>query len=56
MTCQLEKKFCPSCGNSTLVKVSVSVDEDGITHYHLPNRKKPFNIRGKKVVSDEHNF
>ncbi|CAH3042290.1 unnamed protein product [Pocillopora meandrina] len=48
VTCQLEKKFCPSCGNRTLVKVSVSVDEDGITHYHLPNRKKPFNIRGKK--------
>ena len=56
MTSQLEKKFCPSCGNSTLMKVSVSVDEDGITHYNLPNRKKPFNIRGKKVVSDKHNF
>lgn len=48
VTSQLEKKFCPSCGNNTLVKVSVSVDEDGVTHYHLPNRKKPFNIRGKK--------
>ncbi|KAL9976499.1 hypothetical protein ACROYT_G013808 [Oculina patagonica] len=48
VTSQLQRKFCPSCGNSTLVRVSVSVDENGVTHYQLPNRKKPFNIRGKK--------
>ena len=25
------------------------MDENGVTHYHIPKRKKPFNIRGKKV-------
>ena len=49
VTSQLGKRFCPSCGNSTLVRLSVSVDEDGVTHYQVPNRKRPFNIRGKKV-------
>ncbi|KAJ7383982.1 Nin1 binding protein [Desmophyllum pertusum] len=48
VTSQIDKKFCPSCGNNTLVKVSASVDENGVTHYQVPNRKKPFNIRGKK--------
>lgn len=42
------KKFCPSCGNNTLMKVSVSVDENGVTRYQVPSSKKPFNIRGKK--------
>lgn len=49
VTRQLGKKFCPSCGNSTLVKLSASVDENGVTHYQMPNTRKPFNIRGKKV-------
>lgn len=51
VTSQLGKRFCPTCGNSTLLKVSVSVDENGATHYSVPNSKKPFNIRGKKVQS-----
>ena len=46
---QIEKHFCPSCGNKTLIKVSMSIDEKGVTHYHVPNRKRPFNIRGKRV-------
>lgn len=49
---QMEKQFCPSCGNKSLMKMSVSVDENGVTHYHMPNRKRPFNIRGKKVSVD----
>ena len=49
VTSLLGKKFCPSCGNNTLMKVSVSVDENGVTRYQVPSSKKPFNIRGKKV-------
>lgn len=48
LTSQLGKRFCPWCGNNTLLKVTVSVDENGVTHYQVPNTKKPFNIRGRK--------
>ncbi|XP_046842737.1 RNA-binding protein NOB1-like [Xenia sp. Carnegie-2017] len=48
VTSQMERIFCPKCGNRTLVKISVEVDADGVTRYHVPKRNRPFNIRGKK--------
>ncbi|XP_028392084.1 RNA-binding protein NOB1-like [Dendronephthya gigantea] len=48
VTSQMQRMFCPKCGNRTLVKVSVSVNEEGVTRYHMPKRNRPFNIRGKK--------
>lgn len=43
----MTKKFCPKCGNDTLKKVAVSVDEKGQMHIHI-NAKKPLTGRGKK--------
>ncbi|XP_068701444.1 RNA-binding protein NOB1-like [Montipora capricornis] len=48
VTSQLQKKFCPWCGNNTLLRIPVIVDDHGVTHYQIPNKKRPFNIRGKK--------
>ncbi|XP_002413180.2 RNA-binding protein NOB1 [Ixodes scapularis] len=43
----MTKQFCPGCGNKTLKRVSVSVDEDGTTRLFI-NYKKPINIRGTR--------
>ncbi|CAN7991849.1 unnamed protein product [Ixodes hexagonus] len=43
----MTKQFCPGCGNKTLKRVSVSVDEDGTTTLFI-NYKKPINIRGTR--------
>jgi RNA-binding protein NOB1 len=40
--------FCPKCGNQTLKKVAVSLNEDGTLQIHINNRKK-LTARGKKV-------
>lgn len=40
--------FCPKCGNQTLKKVAVSLNEDGTLQIHISNRKK-LTARGKKV-------
>ncbi|KXJ11315.1 RNA-binding protein NOB1 [Exaiptasia diaphana] len=48
VTHQMEKGFCPWCGNKTLSRVSISIDENGVTRYNVTSRKRPFNIRGKK--------
>jgi len=47
-THDMEKIFCPSCGNKTLMKISVTIGEDGVIQYHLPKRKKNHNLRGTK--------
>ncbi|GFV00072.1 RNA-binding protein NOB1 [Trichonephila clavipes] len=41
------KVFCPNCGNSTLKRVSVTVNEDGTKRIHI-NFKKPIPIRGTR--------
>ena len=42
------KEFCPTCGNHTLVKLSVRVNDDGtITYYRNPNKR--INTRGQIV-------
>lgn len=46
----MSTEFCPQCGNHTMVRVSVWVDEEGVSHYRQPN-KFIYNNRGK-IVSD----
>ncbi len=42
------KQFCPSCGNPSLTKLSVRVNDNGtMTFYRNP--KKKINTRGKIV-------
>eukprot|EP00164_Ancoracysta_twista_P003084 GFYU01004116.1.p1 GENE.GFYU01004116.1~~GFYU01004116.1.p1 ORF type:complete len:491 (+),score=171.08 GFYU01004116.1:99-1475(+) len=41
-----EKLFCPSCGNNTLYKVSVSVDDQG--NVTTQERQRRLNLRGTK--------
>lgn len=43
----MTKVFCPSCGNKTLKKVSVSYNEDGTLVLHL-SRRVNLTGRGKK--------
>ncbi|KAJ1340762.1 hypothetical protein BSLG_004856 [Batrachochytrium salamandrivorans] len=47
VTKDMSKQFCPSCGNSTLIRTSVGVDANGQVTYYL---KKDFqyNLRGTK--------
>ncbi|NXD27098.1 NOB1 protein, partial [Spelaeornis formosus] len=45
-TSDMTKVFCPHCGNKTLKKVAVSVDEDGSLHMHLSRNPKVLNPRG----------
>lgn len=44
----LEKQFCPGCGNATLFKVAVSIDNKGVTHY-ITRASSKVNLRGTKV-------
>jgi RNA-binding protein NOB1 len=49
VTMQMDKQFCPACGNgNTLVKIAASVDRYGQTHYHTMRTRKT-NLRGTKV-------
>ncbi|XP_051159958.1 RNA-binding protein NOB1 [Leptopilina boulardi] len=43
----MTKIFCPYCGNKTLKKVSISIDENGKQHMHI-NFRKPLSTKGKK--------
>ncbi|GAV05004.1 hypothetical protein RvY_15196 [Ramazzottius varieornatus] len=47
VTHNMAKKFCPSCGNSTLKRVCMTVDKNGKPKYHI-STKRPINIRGTK--------
>lgn len=44
----MTKMFCPSCGNKTLKKVAVSVDDEGNQKIHI-NFRRPLTTRGKRV-------
>lgn len=48
VTSDVAKRFCPKCGNATLKKVSVTVNDDGSLQYYISNRK-PINTRGMRV-------
>lgn len=43
----MTKKFCPKCGNNTLKRVAVSLDENGKLKIHI-NARHPLTARGKK--------
>ncbi|XP_078400609.1 RNA-binding protein NOB1 [Cetorhinus maximus] len=45
-TANMNKIFCPSCGNKTLKKVAVTVNEDGSIHMHFSKNPKVLNARG----------
>ncbi|XP_067854160.1 RNA-binding protein NOB1 [Heptranchias perlo] len=45
-TTNMNKTFCPSCGNRTLKKVAVTVNEDGSLHMHFSQNPKVLNSRG----------
>ncbi|XP_074646707.1 RNA-binding protein NOB1-like [Tubulanus polymorphus] len=47
LTKNLEKEFCPHCGNHTLQKLTMTVNEDGSIQYFL-SRRKPMTTRGLK--------
>ncbi|WAR12767.1 NOB1-like protein [Mya arenaria] len=47
ITTNVQKLFCPHCGNKTLSKVSMTVNEDGSIRYFL-SRRRPQNTRGTK--------
>jgi len=46
-TPNMDKKFCPKCGNKTLKRVSVTVNADGSQQIHISTRR-PLNCKGKK--------
>ncbi|KAI9209857.1 Nin one binding Zn-ribbon like-domain-containing protein [Polychytrium aggregatum] len=46
-TKDMERRFCPTCGNNTLIRTSVSVDANGNTIYHL---KKNFQYRTRGTI------
>jgi len=46
-TPNMDKKFCPKCGNKTLKRVSVTVNTDGSQQIHISTRR-PLNCKGKK--------
>ncbi|KAI7823824.1 Nin one binding Zn-ribbon like-domain-containing protein [Gamsiella multidivaricata] len=47
VTSDMEKKFCPSCGNSTLMRTSTSTDQNGNVKYYL-KKNMVYNLRGTK--------
>ncbi|XP_069595198.1 RNA-binding protein NOB1 [Ranitomeya imitator] len=47
-TADVTKLFCPNCGNKTLKKIAVSVNEDGGLHMHFSRNPKVFNTRGMR--------
>lgn len=44
---QLDKVFCPSCGNNTLARLSYSIDSSGVMRYHYKKNRR-INLRGSK--------
>lgn len=47
-TADMTKLFCPNCGNRTLKKVAVSVNEDGSLQMHFSRNPKVLNARGMR--------
>ncbi|KAI9339214.1 Nin one binding Zn-ribbon like-domain-containing protein [Zopfochytrium polystomum] len=46
-TSDMSKKFCPSCGNNTLIRATCSVDADGNMTIYL-KKNFQYNLRGTK--------
>ncbi|OWF37986.1 RNA-binding protein NOB1-like [Mizuhopecten yessoensis] len=47
ITSNVLKEFCPTCGNNTLQKVTMTVEDDGSIRYFL-SRRRPVSTRGTK--------
>ncbi|KAF9432400.1 Nin1 binding protein [Entomortierella beljakovae] len=47
VTADMDKKFCPSCGNPTLMRTSTSTDQNGNVKYYL-KKNMVYNLRGTK--------
>lgn len=47
-TSNMKRMFCPKCGNKTLKRVSVYLDENGNKCMFI-NFKKPLTAKGKRV-------
>ncbi|XP_076848719.1 RNA-binding protein NOB1 [Brachyhypopomus gauderio] len=47
-TTNMNKTFCPNCGNSTLRKIAVSLREDGSMQMHFSRNPKVLNPKGKR--------
>uniref|UniRef100_A0A8C2JR71 RNA-binding protein NOB1 n=1 Tax=Cyprinus carpio TaxID=7962 RepID=A0A8C2JR71_CYPCA len=47
-TTNMNKSFCPHCGNDTLKKVAVSINEDGTMQMHFSKNPKVLNPKGKR--------
>ncbi|KAJ3001620.1 Nin1 binding protein, partial [Thoreauomyces humboldtii] len=47
ITKAMDKKFCPSCGNNTLIRTTVGVDSNGKVTYYL-KKNFQYNNRGTK--------
>ncbi|KAM9816846.1 RNA-binding protein NOB1 [Neosynchiropus ocellatus] len=45
-TSNMNKQFCPHCGNKTLKKVAVTLSEDGSVQMHFSKNPKVLNTRG----------
>ncbi|XP_035738873.1 RNA-binding protein NOB1-like [Vespa mandarinia] len=43
----MTKVFCPNCGNKTLKKVAISLDDNGKQQIHI-NARRPLSAKGKK--------
>uniref|UniRef100_A0A8C1YN68 NIN1 (RPN12) binding protein 1 homolog n=1 Tax=Cyprinus carpio TaxID=7962 RepID=A0A8C1YN68_CYPCA len=48
-TTNMNKSFCPHCGNNTLKKIAVSINEDGTMQMHFSGNPKVLNPKGKRV-------
>lgn len=44
----MTKIFCPNCGNKTLKKVAISLDDNGKQQIHI-NARRPLSAKGKRV-------
>ena len=44
----MTKVFCPNCGNKTLKKVAVTLNEEGKQEIHI-NFRRPLSKKGKRV-------
>ncbi|XP_050523862.1 RNA-binding protein NOB1 [Daktulosphaira vitifoliae] len=47
LTTNMTRMFCPNCGNKTLKRVAVYLDENGKQCIYI-NEKRPINLKGKK--------
>ncbi|KAJ8252577.1 hypothetical protein COCON_G00218890 [Conger conger] len=51
-TTNMNKAFCPHCGNKTLKKIAVTIKEDGSLQMHFSKNPKVLNPRGMRLVEE----